>query len=76
MEEIRLSRIVAACLEYTVFVASVAIILALAGALIVRTVPDLELHWHAASLATIVLAGIYRSVALVRDALGTEGKAE
>lgn len=76
MEELRLSRIAAACLEYAAFVASLAVILALAGAPIVRAMPDMEWHWHAAAVTTIVLAAIFRTIPLFRALLPDSGPAD
>lgn len=73
MEELRLSRIAAACLEYAAFVASLAVILGLAGASIVRAFPEMEWHWHAASLTTIVLAAMFETMALFRALLQDSG---
>lgn len=66
MEEFAFTRIKTACIDMVVFVARLAIILGMVGALIVQLSPESVLYWHAASLTVIVMTAVIRSVGFAR----------
>ncbi|HEY0844464.1 MAG TPA: hypothetical protein VGE12_03805 [Noviherbaspirillum sp.] len=76
MEEISLTRIAAACAEHAALVAALAIVLGLAGTVVVRLLPAAEQLWHAVSLALIIFVAVVRVPGLFRAILWHQGKAE